>query len=346
MAIAGDGFSVAELANISASLLDYYVKGEAFDQIKQDHPTWKKFAAKKKNFPGGKGLISIPVRGTYQSTVEGFTVDDTVTFTNPTPVIRGTYKWFEHHTGLKVSLTELKEGGISVTDTSSGWGTSNHAQKDMVVLTDLLGEKIYDMLEGYAKGMANLLWGDGTGDAKALAGIRAFLTDTPATGTIGGIDASAKTYWRHTVDLAINSTTEDLGQRIQEKIRLLSTYGGKPDIWACGSDFLSALERQLRSGGYYSNTGFAGRTTDISVGSIAFQGKEFYYDPDLDANSMSKYCFAIDSSKLQLYAMDQEWEKAHFPSRPHDKFVIYRSLTTTCGLVMTQRNAHAIFSIA
>lgn len=342
---AGVGFTEAELANMTNSLLDYYLKGEAYDQIKQERPTWAKFAAKKKMFPGGKGLISVPIRGTYQTTVEGYKVDDQVSFVNPTPVIRATYSWYEHHAGLKVSLTELKEGGISVSDTTAGWSTSNHSEKDKVVLTDLLGEKITDMLEGYAKGMDELLWGDGTGDAKAMAGIRAFLTDTPATGTIGGIDASAKAYWRHTTDLAIDSTTEDLGQHIQEKMRLLARYGGKPDIWACGSDFMSALERQLKASGYYSNSGFS-KGADISVGQINWQGKEFYYDPTLDDKSMSKYCFAIDSRHLKLYAMDQEWEKTHFPARPHDVFVIYRSMTTTCGLVMTQRNAHAIFSIA
>lgn len=346
MAIAGTGFTVAELANMAASLYDFNLKGEVHDQIKQDHPTWMKMTAKKKTFPGGKGLIRPRIRGTYDSTVEGFTADDTVTFVNPTPVVEATYKWFEHHTGLKITLTELKNGGISIVDSTSGWETSNHSQKDVVVVVDLLKEKIYDQIEGYAKGMSTLLWGDGTGDAKSLAGIRAFLTDTPATGTIGGVDASAKSYWRHYVDLGVNSTTEDLGQRIQEKIRLLSTYGGKPDLWPCGSDFISALERQLRASGYQSNTGFANRTFDISIGSIAFAGKEFYYDPDMDTAGLGKYCFAIDSRKLQLYAMDQEWEKTHNPARPYDKFVIYRSMTTTCGLVMTQRNAHAIFSIA
>jgi hypothetical protein len=42
--------------------------------------------------------------------------------------------------------------------------------------------------------MNTLLWGDGTGDAKALAGIRALITANPTTGTIGGIDRATNEY--------------------------------------------------------------------------------------------------------------------------------------------------------
>ena len=64
--------------------------------------------------------------------------------------------WYFH-----LTLTELKKDGISVTDSTTSSGTQNHSGRDSTVLVNLFEDKLDDMMEGYARGMNDLLYGDG-----------------------------------------------------------------------------------------------------------------------------------------------------------------------------------------
>ena len=94
--------------------------------------------SKAKSFPGGKADLSVAVKGVYTTSVAGFTHNDTVSYANPAYIQRAAYAWKEHHAGISVTLTELKKDGISVTDSTTSSGTSNHAQRDKTVLVCLL----------------------------------------------------------------------------------------------------------------------------------------------------------------------------------------------------------------
>jgi hypothetical protein len=144
-------FTNAELANITASALDYYVKGPAFAQNIQDKPLLKAFTGKQKTFPGGKGNISIPVTFDYTTAIAGFTHNDTVSYANPANTKRASYPWKEIHAGISLTLTELKHDGLSVSDSTTGASTSKHSERDLTVLTGILDEKLKDMSEGWSR---------------------------------------------------------------------------------------------------------------------------------------------------------------------------------------------------
>jgi len=348
-------FSSAELDNIANAALDYYIdKGNVYSQSLQDKPLLKAMDSGAKTFPGGKGEMSVAVKGTYTTSVSGYTHNDTVTYANPANIKRANYSWKEHHAGISLTLTELKKDGISVTDSLAGASTSNHSGRDTTVLVNLLEDKLDDMMEGYARGMNTLLYGDGTADANALAGIRSVIVDDPtATGTtVGGLSTVSNTWWRNRANVAIANTAsgQELIEFLHTEIRQLKRFGGKPTIALAGSAFMDRLADEIRRNGNYSQTGFS-KTNDISVGDISYAGLKFQYDPTLDDLTITgkdpdKRCYIIDPSKLYLHYMDGEKMKRHAPARPATQYVMYRAITTTAVLCASQLNCHGVYEIA
>jgi hypothetical protein len=351
-------FTAAELSNIANAALDFYIdKGKIYSSTIQDKPLLAALDSKAKTFPGGKGDVSVAVKGAYTTTVAGYTHNDTVTYANPANVKRANYTWREHHAGISVTLTELKHDGISVSDSLNSASTSNHSSRDQTALANLLQDKLEDMMEGYARGMNTLLWGDGTSDPKAIAGITSIIKDDPTTGSVGGIDQSvaANSWWRNRVNLAVSTTASgvELVEELNSEMRQLRRYGGKPDIALCGSDFLDRLATELRNKGYFTQNGFA-RRTDVGVGDITLEGVVFKYDPEMDdigtsnggLTDYAKRCYMFDSSKINLMYMDGEKLKRHSPARPADQYVMYRSITTTGVLGATQLNCHGVYQFS
>jgi len=346
--------TTAQLANVANAALDYYVnKGKVFSQTLQDKPLLAAMEKTAKTMPGGKGNVSLAVKGVYTSGVTGYVATDTVTYANPANIQRVNYPWKEHHTGISVTLTELKHDGISVSDSTTGESTSSMSGREQHALANLLDDKLEDMAEGYARGMNSLLYGDGTGDAKALAGIQSIITQDPtASGTtVGGLSTVSNTWWRNrtNVSIATTATGSELTDLIHTEIRQLRRYGGKPSIAVCGSAFLDRLASQLRAKGNYTQTGFSGKQ-DFSMGELFYQGIKFQYDPELDDINLTgkdgnKRCYIIDPSKLFLHYMDGEKMARHSPARPHDSYVIYRAITTTAVLCANQLNCHGVYEI-
>tara|TARA_R110001606_G_scaffold152799_1_gene293649 strand:+ start:5952 stop:7034 length:1083 start_codon:yes stop_codon:yes gene_type:complete len=358
-------FSAGELANIANAALDFYIKGDALAQSIQDKPLMDMLMKKSKTFPGGKGEISIPVKGDYTTALEGFAHNDTVSYANPANIKRAVASWYELHAGISLTLTELKHDGISVVDSNTSGEVTQHSQGELTRLTSLLDDKLDDMTQGWANTFNDMIWADGTQDAKEVPGIQALITSTatsgiaPATGTIHGLNRATFDWWRNrSATLAAKKTSAAtnggvLLQFLQNEIRQLRRYGGRPDIAVCGSDFMNALETELRANGNYTQTGFSG-AQDVGVGAVKFAGLTFVYDPTMDglninsvgAGSGSKYCYILDSKHIKLYVMDGEDLKQHTPSRPADQYVMYRAVTWTGGLMCDQLNCHGVYSIA
>ena len=368
-------FTAGEIASIANASLDYYFnKGGQFDQTIQDKPLLNLMEGRKKTFPGGKGNISLAVVGTYgdgsgNDVVKGYTHNDSVGFFTPANIKRANYPWREHHLGLTLTHTELKIDGISVVDTN-GEKTAEHSKRELTVLVNLLEQKLFSMGEQYARSMNLLLWGDGTADAKALAGIRSIIRDNPAQGTVGGIDstlATGVTWWRnrayttamgtwlgtHAGDgwggAPITSNPANGGallQALQHEYFQLIRYGGKPTIAFAGSAFIDAMMIERRANGFYSMTGFS-QSQDISSGDIILPGgTKVQYDPTLDDLGFQKRLYWFDPKCIFLMAMEDEWRKDHTPARPYNVFVLYKSITSTGQMVATMLNSSLVMDIA
>lgn len=344
-------FTAQEVANVANALLDHNVKGPAFSQVIQDRPLFDWLMGDQKGFAGGKEFITYPVKGQYTTGVQGFVYDDTVTYGNPANIKRASAKWYLVHGGIQVTMHELMQSGITIVDTLSGKSTSDKTEKDMVVLTDLLQDKIEDMMEGWARSFNSMLWNDGTQDSKAVPGILSFILDSPsAAGSTFGIDRVANTWWRNRASLAIDSSTasnQNLVNTLQKEFRQLRRFGGKPDKFFAGSDFMDAFEKELRSKGNYTLEGWAKtKRIDASVADLSFKGVDIMYDPTLDDLSRSKYGYVFDSRRVKLRPVNGEDRKTHSPARPPEKYVIYRAMTWAGALCAEQLNCHGVYSVA
>ncbi len=369
------------LASIANSTFDfYYQKGKLFESTIQDKPLVKKMDVndRGKTFPGGKGNISLSTKNKYGNPdnpgtgdqLVGYSFDDTVTYYTPGNVQKADFPWREHHIGITATYTELKMDGISVTDDSEpANSTSEHSKREVTRIVDIFKTYMDDMATQYARELNDLLWGDGTGDAKALAGIRAHIVPDPSIGTIGGFNrATAGNEWTRnyawttafgakvtgTPALAtwgggpITSNVADGGALVahmQKVWRLLSRYGGKPNTAFAGSDFLDALSKEIRANGTYTVNGFRG-VQDPVMGTLKFDGIEIVHDWTLDQLGLGKRCYVWDDRTLFLMKMESEWNKPHSPPRLPDKYVLYKSITSTGQVVSSQLNNAAVIDIA
>lgn len=363
--------STAQLTFIANSALDFFLnKGTAMQQSLQDRPLVGIMDKNATMFPGGKGDISVAVQGKYgaggvDDSLTGYTADDAVAFFNPSNLDRLTYAWREHHIGLTLTHTELKHDGISVSDEMGS--TSNHTGRDKTMLINMFENKLFDFGERYATSLNGLLWGDGTGDAKALHGLTHFLVANPLAGTVGGKNraTAANAYLRNRARTAAYATAAGgstgpqgggavtvnatgggaLMQVLQKEALQLRKYGGKPDCFLAGSEFIDGYQREVRANGVYSQTGFKG-SQDGAMGAVLFDGTPIVYDPTLDDMGYAKRGYWFDKRHVKLAKMADEWKRTHSPARPHDKFVMYRSITSTGQMVATQLNGALVIDIA
>lgn len=352
-------FSAQEIDNIATAALDYYIKGPAMAQTIQARPLYDAMKRSQKTFPGGKSDIRQNVKGEYTTSFQGFTHDDSVTYQNPANLKQVNFPWKELHAGISVTLTELKSDGISVVDSLNSASTSTHSEREVTAITKLLDDKLDDMGEGSARSFNEILWRDGSQSPKVFAGVTSIITMAPQVGITGGIDRAGNAWWRNRAwvgsgtnangaKVTASATNQTLSKLLRSEVRQLRRYGGRPSLLLAGSKFIDALELEVSEKGVYTQSGFTNRgATDIGIADISMRGVgTFAYDPTLDDLGYEKFCFFIDPRHLYLDVMEGEDWKQHAPARPPEKYVMYRAVTWTGGLVADQLNCHAVYEVA
>jgi hypothetical protein len=342
------GLALAQ--DIASAALDWFVRGDALLQTQQDRPLLAFLNAGKDTFPGGKQYISEPVQGATMNDVPGFfagyTQDDQLAFTQASNLLRVQYPWKECHAGFIITLTELKQDGISVSDSGA---TSEHSEIELSRLTGILKNRLADYAESWARAMNLMLWKDGSQDAKQIPGVLSILLEDPTTGTVGGLSQATYPWWRSRVNLALSPSPEDqtVSKFFRNEVIQLSRYGGKPNKVLCGSLFWDALMQEVSEKGIYTQSGFADKGTDIGMNRISAKGIGTYeYDPTLDDLGLAKSSFVLDSRRLKLRPMEGEWNKTLAPARPYQYMVLIKSMTATGGLTCNQLNGMGRYAIA
>ena len=345
-------FTVQEIENIASATLDHHLdRGTIYSQTIQDKPLLQAFDKKSKTFPAGKEFLTVRVKGEYTTTIQGFSHDDSVSYSNPANIKTATYPYKRIHAGIEVTFDELQRNGISITDSANGRRESRHSDREVTALADLLDDKIEDMMEGRSRGMNTMFWRDGTQDSELVPGLKSLILTDPTSATVvGGIDQSSNDWWRNRATLNISTASpasSTIAQVLQGEFRQLKRFGSPKLMLLAGSDFLDALEKELRANGTYTDNGWAGSgSLDMSVADTQFKGVSINYDPTLDDEGEAKYLYAIDTNAIYPMYMDSERNNRHNPARPHDKYVMYRAITDVCGLVCRQRNTSGVYTIA
>lgn len=354
-------FTADEIANINNASLEFYIdKGKVFSQNIQNKPMLKAFQAKAGKFGGGNTNVSIAVKsGQGGLQLAGYSGDDQVSYGTIANIKRVRYPWREHHIGLKITMSELKIGGIDVVEDGADQTTREMSDREDAVLAEILENKNEDLAEDYNVSLNNLLHTDGTADVKSLAGIASLVLENPAIGSTGGLNRAANPWWKNralttagggvvTVNAAAGGA---LITALDKEWRQLARYAGGLDNVQCfaGSDFIEGYKKELRSNGYYSqDMSTNGDVPDGSMKDPSHGGKQIIYDPWYDDNGKSKFMHALDLGKngIRLLYMDGQRMKRHNPARPYDRYVMYNGITMTGVLVAKRLNSSGVYEIA
>lgn len=359
-------FTADELADINNSALEVFIdKGKVWTQNVANKPMLKAFNDAAGRFSGGKEHVSIGVKsGQGGGSLQGYTHDDQVSYYTPTGIKRARFPWKEHHIGMVITHTELKIDGIDVVEDGADQDTREMSGREEHVLANLLDEKNDTLGEDYAYSLDRLIHNDGSGDPKALAGIRSIILDAPAAGSTGGLSRVTNTWWRNRAATAANASAGGQGaitvnpanggsliEFLEKEWLQLSKYRNGQTRYKifCGSDFLAGYQRELRANGNYTMNGWQGQNNaDGGMDAPKFKGTPLVWDPTLDDLGLSKRCYVLDMGKtgLRLLYMDGQRMKRHHPARPYDRYVMYNGITTTAVMIAKQLNTSAVYDIA
>lgn len=341
-------FSAQELQNITNAVIEYHIRGPVISQVKQVRPLFDDLMKSTKEFPGGNQNITGRVKGVYTTAFQGYSHDDSQVYANPANIKQWKAAWYELGAGIQITLTELKQAGVSVSDSMNWSGVSNHTDQELVALTSLLDDKIEDMNEGARRSFASMLWNDGTQDAKAVPGVQSFILQAPTTGITFGLDRTLNTWWQNRATLNIDSSTAangNLVNTLQKEMRQLRRFGNPKHKFYAGATFMDNFEKELRAKGNYTLEGWAGKgTIDASMADLAFKGIAVQYEPLLDDLGLAKFGYLLDTNAIKLMPMQGEAWKIHTPARPPEKYVIYRAMTWTGALIANQLNTSGVYS--
>ncbi|MGF7008110.1 phage major capsid protein [Aminobacter sp. BE322] len=359
-------FTADEIANINNAALENFIdKGKVWKQNVANKPMLAAFNQAAGRFSGGNENVSFAVKaGQGGGSLQGYSGDDQVAYYNPTGIKRARFPWKEHHIGMVVTHTELKIDGINIVEDGADQDTSAMDGREEHALANLLDEKNDTLGEDYAFSFDRLLHQDGAADPKALAGIASLLLANPNAGSTGSISRVANTWWRNRAATAAFGAAGGQGaitvnaanggaliEFMDKEARARSKYknGSTRVRYFAGSDFIDGYKKELRSNGYYSQTGWQGQNNaDGAMPDPKHGGLQLEWDPTMDDLGLAKRCYAIDMGRtgVRLLYMDGNRMKKHNPARPYDRYVLYNGITTTAVMIAKQLNTSGVYDIA
>lgn len=348
-------FNAEQLAYGGRAAIDYFLKNDPIDQVNTAHPLLEKLISAKQEYAGGKQYVVEQIRESNDSNFQGYFGDSQVSYNRKRTLNQAQYEWGSFHDGFGLNEDELTQNGITMTDDRQS--TPTDAEK--VQLTNLIKENMETLKLGFQEGMDKMLHRDGTQSSLEIAGLDHLIGLTPTNDTVGGIDASSKTYWANhaNLDIAQANLIDDMETAWRECIR----YGRMaPDFILVGGTFLdiyraaadNTINREL------SVSGRGAATLDASVGSgvktgLYFKGVELIWDPVFDvldtedspSDEWASRAYFINTRFLKLRPIKGHWMIPRKPPRVYDRYVQYWATTAKCSMTTGKRNAHAVLTV-
>jgi hypothetical protein len=358
--------TAAQLAAGANYQLMSYADNDPIDNFTPDMPFSRWLIKNRKDVIYSNGIFNEKVRISNSSNYQNYSYDDQVSYNSKDTVRLAPFQHFEAHDGFGMTETDLANNGIVLTDDRNA--VASEDEKRMIV--NHLEENYETLKNGYQENWDLEVHQNGTQSTKAVPGLDALISTTPATGVVGGLDPSVYTFWQNRVSLSINSgTTGNLTTAMEQTWRACITVGRRrPDAIFCGGKFFDAyrndaplnVQRQVFlnngpsgniKGGMYVDNGAVG---DGQNEGVFFKGIPVIWDPIFDllqsllapAVPWDKRCYFLNSKSLRLKPFKGRWMINRKPARVYDRYTHYWGLTSDYGMTINQRNNMAVMSIA
>lgn len=341
-----------ELAKLSRTSLDDYLKNAPVDQVTQDQPFINRLLQGKKPFGGAKQYIKENIRKSHDSNFKWTYGEEKITFKKRDTVLQTEFPWRRCIDSIYRSDDELFSNGIRVVRGDGGKVKLERNEK--VQLIDQINEDNLNLRTGFFEQLNLHCLRDGTSSTDAIVGLDGIVTLTPETGVLGNIDRATAKYWRNT---AMTGLTKDtMVDSMEQAWRQCMRYAGgqAPDFILAGADFIDAYRKCLT----LTQNVDAGKVKrlDASTGEgnhtgLYWKGKEIIWDPTFDVlddldkpeTAWAKRCYFLNMRNLQ-------WREDGYdifsPDAPHDTLCLYTVVSMRCALTANRANSHAVLALA
>lgn len=227
---------------------------------------------------GGR-RIEIPLRYEKNETIQGITKGGAVQLTDTDNLTVAYYVW-KNITGHIIRyFTEFQQN------------------RSKPQLMNKVNADIDSLQDSYIQKMEEYVLGDGTGDnGNVPIGLQNIIDTTPATGTVGGINAANYSWWRNQ---ATNMTGEAISVYLINRMRTLFNDCGRwgdgaarfPDFLLTTDTVYEAYEEEALEVYRINDKKLA----DMGFGDCAFKGRPLTWSPQSPAYSM----FMINSNHIK-----------------------------------------------
>ena len=332
--------------------LETHDKKEPVDQINPKYRLLDWLIANKEETVFGNGVFKEPLYIDSNSNAQNYFGAEQVTYNERDPNRWTSWNYSNVHDGFWFDEDRLLAAGIRISDEGEEAPTANEKTQ----LINLLKQSHRALKMGLQRHLAFELLQDGSQSAKACPGIRHIISNTPAVGTVGGVNAANNAYWRNNINL--NIAGANLIDEFEATWFDNTRYGGAvTDTIIVGEALYdefrtranAVTSRHINDGG--NNRG--GVSVDPATNNLYFHGVEVIRDPafaELDAelggSTYSKMGFFLNKAGLKLRPVKGEWMRNRKPERLPDRYVHYWGRTAKYGLTTDQRNGLAVVTLA
>jgi hypothetical protein len=164
--------------------------------------------------------------------------------------------------------------------------TDEQMNKGEAAVFNYVEKNINNLKKSLTKKINTALMSDGSESALALHGFKKYIESTPATGTVGGIDASTNTWWRnqHTSMSGLDHTVY-LIDYMRTMYDDCSDDGGTetPQIIITTKGIKNWYEDEALDSHYYTESN---EMADLGIKGCAFKGAPIIWSGDCDAGLM------------------------------------------------------------
>lgn len=344
--------SAGDLATVATLSIADYLRNKPIDQIGTQHPFMSMLMKKRKKLNPGINQ-KVQVRKGYGTNFSWSKGESARTHTKRDTVDQATYEWYTALDGLYLPWDQLFAAGVYVDPDPASKGKLMPTTNEKAVITNMISEHMEVLDLGFKEKLDIELHRDGSSGSDAVVGLDSLISRTPTTGTVGGLDASTKTYWRNYFSGAVAAA--NLLATMETMWRACHRNGGTPDTILMGSTALDVYRGLIT---LTQNTDAARpKRIDVGVGEgvktgLFYKGVEIEWNPvfsTLDtleapasADLWEKRMYFINSNHL-LY--EDDGMTVYSPASPKDIRATYVSVDLRCRLKATRRNAHGLITV-
>lgn len=344
--------NATEIERIGKAAIDHNRKNKPVDQINVERPLLDLLMKSPKDLVGGKDFIVSQLFTNNGSNGQYWSGNGRVTYNTRAPDEQVKFRYTNFHDGFTLNEDELFRAGIKVQDDK---GKSMATPSEVVALSNYFETRIKALNEGAKDFIHSALWLDGTQSTDAVPGIDAFVSLTPAVGTVGSLSAATNTYWRNDVRTGLATTLAALTDAMEKAKRAIMRTKGRVNKIYAGSDFIDALRNAVLAANQTQIT-YGGGTQigiDMATKQMKFDGVPIEWVPDFDtsfgtapATSFAKRCYMLDTRYFCLARDPDDFLKMRYPGSPVDQYVYFYAMTAKFGMEITGRNKQAVLALA